>query len=98
MYIHVVVKPEVGEIAYCFGILRPVNKLPFMEAIEGFIVEVDDDWIRVKNISYKIPIYRVVYYTFGGIRMANDEYDQERVDRENQSMYEKLMKDGKLKS
>ena len=96
MFINVVVKPEVGEIAYLYGAIRAIGGYPHLESIDGKIVEVSNGDIRIKNMAGMHPIHRVLWYTFGGIPTTNKMYDAVRVAKENDVMVENLKRRGEL--
>jgi len=87
---NIVVRPEVGETAWCFGKIRAVNGYPYMEEIQGCIEDANDEYVMVQDISYKIAIHRITDFTFGGVRTPNKKFDLERTDKENKDMWRRL--------
>jgi hypothetical protein len=90
MNVNVVVKPEVGGIAWCYGNLIMRNDMPMIETIIGIISEVGEDYIKIDKLDYKIPIYAVVYFTFGGIRTVNKNFDKSRMDKHVENELKKM--------
>lgn len=72
-------------------VVVPSNGLPVVEFIHSVVVKVksfgSDKWIYIEDprgIAYiKIPEWRVVRYTYGGIWLDNYKFDQARIDAQN---------------
>lgn len=96
MYIDVTIKPEVGETAYCYGSIRAIGGYPHMETIIGVLDKVSDNFIKFEDNNIKYPIYRCIWFTFGGIEVRNERYDTKKITRDNDLMIKKLRKDGKI--
>jgi len=76
----------------------PVGKLPIIEFIHSIVVKIETKGYPAARISerfiyvenpvagqpvIKVPEWRVVRYTYGGIWLGNYKFDQHRIDAEN---------------
>jgi len=75
-----------------------VGNLPIIEFIHSVVVKIEmksypaarisEKFIYVENPTagkpaIKVPEWRIVRYTYGGIWLANQKFDQPRIDAEN---------------
>lgn len=75
----------------------PIGKLPIIEIIHSQVVKIEtnsEKFIYVENPGggqwgsgfknqIKVPEWRIVRYTYGGIWLSNQKFDQSRIDAEN---------------
>lgn len=70
---------------------RPVYKRAF-----GTVVDIKDGrrgrkLLKIKNVDYYFPLYRIEHFTFGGVMVPNPYYDRRRVVLDNDKIMRKLL-------
>lgn len=92
MFFPVQVQPEVGEAAAGFP-------APYLEGreiksayVQGILTKVDIHKKQLKIQDFKpwIPFHRIVVFTFGGIEIVNEDYDEEARWTEDQAIINRL--------
>lgn len=71
------VKPEIGEMAYVIS--RPfLNEKgrPYIKHITGIIENIKNDRYKINEIDEWFPIYRIKKFSFGGILIDNDRFNE----------------------
>lgn len=77
-----IVEPEIGEMGQAIGkIYFEKDKVYCYKVIKNIISDKKNDEYLIKNTWF--PIYRIYQFSFGGIGMYNDKYDQNRIKKEN---------------
>lgn len=70
----------------------PSTGLPIVEFIHSMVGKIKvngpDKWIyaedpKIKGNYIKVPEWRIVRYTYGGIWLDNRKFDQQRIDAQN---------------
>lgn len=78
------VVPKVGEIgALHMPAFRDKHGHAVVLMSIGKIESVVNDMIKIEGISLSVPLYRMEWYTFGGIAIQNKKFNLTRVRNEN---------------
>jgi len=93
MMISINVKPMVGEIAYAFS--SPFiddSGVPYIRHVMGSIVKSrnNETEFRIHDVDDWFPIYRIKQYTFGGVMVDNELFDERRCSREDKKLLKRL--------
>jgi len=77
----IMIIPEIGELAYIITLpFLNENKNPYIRHITGMIENIKGSpkKYKIKEIDDWFPIYRIKSYSFGGILLPNDRFDENK--------------------
>ena len=95
MFIPVQVEPEVGELAAGYSLPYLVDeRSPQIDFVRGIIEKVNSEkkTLKIVDAGHLIPYHRVVAFTFGGIELANVDYDDEKRWKEDKIVIDQLLR------
>jgi hypothetical protein len=96
MFIPIQVQPEEGEMAagYPYPYLE-VGGQPQMAYVQGLVtkVHIDEREILIQDFKKWIPFHRVAIFSFGGIELMNEDYDDAKRWEEDKTIVEKLLRE-----
>lgn len=94
MFIPIQVQPEVGEMAAGYPYPYLNGREPQMAYVQGLVekVDVNKKEILVQGFKKWIPFHRVMIFSFGGIELLNEDYDDSARWEEDKNIVEKLLK------
>jgi NADH dehydrogenase FAD-containing subunit len=96
MFFPVQVQPEVGESAAGYPYPYIQGGQPQMSYVQGLVKKVNEDKREIKIQGFKkwIPFHRIIVFTFGGIELLNEDYDDAKRWEEDRKIVESLKKKG----
>ncbi len=92
MFLPIKVQIEVGEYVEGWSYPYKEGTNVQIDSVKGMISKVDRKkkrvWVDTYNKSH-LDIHRISSFSFGGVIMRNDDYDEEKMYRENHKILKK---------
>lgn len=94
MFIPVQVEPDVGELAAGYSLPYLNGGSPQIDFVRGIIEKIDSEKkeLKIADTGHWIPFHRVMAFSFGGIELANTEYDDQKRWNEDKRIIDQLLR------
>lgn len=73
------VEIEIG--CMVFVVLSHINDDQLREVVEKWckVIDVYNDSVKIEEMSFRIPLYAIEYFTFGNVKIPNPDFNFQKI-------------------